>query len=277
MMKKSPKVSCIMTTFNSAEFLQESIESVLNQTFNDFEFIISDWGSSDNTVKIIKNYQKNDSRIILLENKKRKGIADCLNDCMKIAKGEYIAIMESDDVSYLNRFEAEYDILKNVNIDLVMTARESGIIMGKEKNTKVFYHKNNFLNISYCLNFPPLIACWMFKRDLFKRIGWFCSYTWDVRFSYDACFINPRAELSFIDRILYFKRDNSQGASLSKKFSEDLLNNKIYAIKKYWLSKTFILRAYLGYYINNIIHKLHISSIVSFIRKKIIIFRFYKK
>ena len=268
-MKNSPKVSCIMTTFNSEKFLQESIESILNQTFTDFEFIVSDWGSSDNTVKIIKDYQKKDSRIILLENEKRKWIADCLNDCMRIAKGEYIAIMESDDISYKDRFKFEYDYLKN-NCDIVLTSHEVGEKFGELKDIWKYYYKD-LLNPWYCLRHPLLIACSMFNRWLYDKVWKFSTYCRDVKFSYDIIFGEINFKISFIDKILYFKRQNEWGASIWLKAFKHHINNRLYAIKKYKLPKYLYLEVYYDYY------KFIIINLLIKLAKHLHIYNFLKR
>ena len=87
-----------MTVYNTEEkYLREAIESVLNQTFSDFEFIIIDDGSTNNAVDVVKSYR--DKRIIHVLNGKNLGMAKSSNIGLEMAQGEYIARMDSDDVS----------------------------------------------------------------------------------------------------------------------------------------------------------------------------------
>ena len=105
-------VSVIMSNYNTPEeFLRASIESVLNQTYSNFEFIIVDDCSTDNSLEIIKSYQ--DERIVVLENKENLGITKSLNRGLEIAKGEYVARMDADDISFPKRFETQVEYLKN--------------------------------------------------------------------------------------------------------------------------------------------------------------------
>ena len=108
---KSPKVSVIMPSYNSAQYITEAIESILNQTFTDFEFIIINDGSTDDTAKIIKEYANKDHRIKFINHKKNKGFIGCLNECLDIASGEYIAKMDSDDISLPQRLEKQVKYL----------------------------------------------------------------------------------------------------------------------------------------------------------------------
>ena len=91
-----------MPVYNGEKYLKECIDSVLNQTFTDFEFIIIDDGSTDNTESIIKSYT--DDRIIYIK-KKHDGISEALNLGIRRAIGLYIARMDADDIMYPNRLE----------------------------------------------------------------------------------------------------------------------------------------------------------------------------
>jgi len=99
------KVSVIMSVFNYDEYLKEAIDSVLNQTFIDFEFIIIDDGSTDKTSKIIKSYK--DRRIKVIQNIENIGIAKSINKGLEIAKGEYIARMDADDICLPIRLQVQ--------------------------------------------------------------------------------------------------------------------------------------------------------------------------
>ena len=103
-----PKISVIMTVYNTEEkYLREAIESVLNQTFSDFEFIIVDDGSTNNAVEVVKSYR--DERIKLVLNGKNLGMAKSSNIGLEMAQGEYIARMDSDDISLPERFEKQVE------------------------------------------------------------------------------------------------------------------------------------------------------------------------
>ncbi|MEZ2718662.1 glycosyltransferase [Niallia circulans] len=106
----STKVSVIMPVYNSELYLRESIESVLTQSFTDFEFIIIDDGSSDNSLSIIKSY--NDERINVVINEENLGIVDSLNKALMIAKGTYIARMDADDICHKDRLSIQVEFLE---------------------------------------------------------------------------------------------------------------------------------------------------------------------
>lgn len=108
-MNNIPQISVVMSVFNGKKYLQEAIESILGQTFTDFEFIIIDDGSTDESAAIINSY--NDVRIRLIQ-QENKGLAAALNRGIKAAKGKYIARMDADDISMKDRLEKQYEFLE---------------------------------------------------------------------------------------------------------------------------------------------------------------------
>ena len=107
----NPKVTVLMPVYNGEKYLAEAIESILNQTYKDFEFLIINDGSTDNSVKIIESY--NDPRINLVHNKRNLKLIATLNKGLNIAKGEYIARMDCDDVSLPDRLLKQVEYLDN--------------------------------------------------------------------------------------------------------------------------------------------------------------------
>lgn len=114
---KQPKISVIMPVYNCELYVNEAIDSILNQTEIDFEFLIIDDASSDSTVSLIKSY--NDSRIQLIEKPINTGYTNSLNHGLKIAKGKYIARMDGDDISLPKRFAKQVSFLE-ANQDVIV-------------------------------------------------------------------------------------------------------------------------------------------------------------
>lgn len=102
----NPKVNVLMSVFNGERFLKESIGSILNQTFKDFEFIIINDGSTDSTPLILDEYEKKDKRVKVICQENR-GLTKSLNTGLKLAKGKYIARMDADDISDSKRLETQ--------------------------------------------------------------------------------------------------------------------------------------------------------------------------
>lgn len=101
------KVSVVMPVYNGALYLQEAIDSILNQTYKDFELVIIDDGSTDDSQEIIRNTAERDRRIVFLKNEKNSGICITLNKGLGIAKGEYIVRMDCDDIALSQRIEKQ--------------------------------------------------------------------------------------------------------------------------------------------------------------------------
>ena len=119
MITDQPEISVIMCVYNTKEeYLREAIQSILNQTFKNYEFIIINDASDIKTVEILKQYK--DRRIKLITNNKNVGLTASLNIGLKHAIGKYIARMDSDDYSYENRFEKQYNYMeKHLKIDIL--------------------------------------------------------------------------------------------------------------------------------------------------------------
>ena len=116
-----PKISVVMPVYNTdEEYLREAIESILNQTFTDFEFIIINDGSTNNAENVILSYK--DSRILYLKNQENLGLIKTLNYGFDLVKGKYIARMDSDDISLPTRFEKQVEFFdKNPDIGILGT------------------------------------------------------------------------------------------------------------------------------------------------------------
>ena len=111
-MNNKPKISVIMGIYNCAETLDEAINSILKQTETNWELIMCDDGSTDNTYTVAEKYvQQYPNKIFLIQNKKNEGLNYTLNRCLKKASGKYIARMDGDDISLPERFQKEMEFL----------------------------------------------------------------------------------------------------------------------------------------------------------------------
>ncbi|MEK6951610.1 MAG: glycosyltransferase [Nanoarchaeota archaeon] len=151
-MKSGPKISVVMCVYNDEKYVAEAIESILNQTFKDFEFIILNDGSTDKTQQIIDSFK--DRRIIRIKNEKNLKLTRSLNKVLMRARGDFIAIQDSDDISRVDRLEKEIKVLEEGSEDVAVVS--SFYIRINEKGKK--YHnkaplefnalKNKFLSFS---------------------------------------------------------------------------------------------------------------------------------
>ena len=134
---ENPEISVVMSVYNGETFLESAIESVLNQTFSNFEFIIINDHSTDKTAEILQNWEEKDNRILVFEkpiNKGFKGFVENLNLGISKSRGKYIARMDADDLCMPDRFEKQRAYLeKNPEVFLVGSAME----LINDKNEKI--------------------------------------------------------------------------------------------------------------------------------------------
>lgn len=162
----SPRVTVLMPVYNAENYLDEAIDSILKQTFNNFEFLIINDGSTDKSVKIIEKYK--DSRIKLINNEKNKGLVYTLNKGLSLAKGEYIARMDADDISLFKRLETQVSFLdENPEIGIVGTYVE---FFGENIKRQVWRPPTEMPEIKVSLFFGSTFAhpTVMIRRKLFK-------------------------------------------------------------------------------------------------------------
>ena len=106
-----PKISVLMPAYNTSSYIEEAIQSILEQSFKDYEFLICDDGSTDNTLEIISSFK--DPRIKILKNKSNQGIPKSRNKLLRIAQGRYLAWLDADDIAYPNRLEEQFSFLES--------------------------------------------------------------------------------------------------------------------------------------------------------------------
>lgn len=150
MTNNTPKISVVMSCYNRKDYVSDAIESILNQTYKDFEFIIIDDCSTDGTKEIIQKYADNDSRIVYIKNPQNMDYNYNLRQGFNVAKGEYIARMDDDDISLPERFEKQVKYLdEHQDITVLGTFIET---FGDEKiESWVFENNSEILDI--LLNF----------------------------------------------------------------------------------------------------------------------------
>jgi len=116
-MNSNPMISVVMPVYNGEKFLKEAIESILNQTYKDFEFLIVYDESTDGTLSIIQEFQEQDARVVLI-NGDKEGISGALNKGIKKSRGKYIARLDADDISLPTRFENQINHMEIFKLDI---------------------------------------------------------------------------------------------------------------------------------------------------------------
>ena len=165
-------ISIAMCTYNGAKFIEEQLSSILNQTYKNIEIIITDDGSSDKTIEIIKKYQQNDKRIRLYQNEKNLGFVKNFEKAISLCLGEYIALADQDDIWKLNKLEmfsmeikdnlliySDTDLIdkNSVTINKQLIRPRSNLVSGRCNKAFVFYN---------CASGNTM----MFKKELLNKI-----------------------------------------------------------------------------------------------------------
>jgi glycosyltransferase involved in cell wall biosynthesis len=162
-------ISVIIPTYNREKTIKESVQSVLNQSYNDFEIIIIDDGSTDNTEKLVLELE--DSRISYYKNPSNIGACGSRNKGIEIAKGEFIAFQDSDDEWLPEKLKEQINFLKKVDCDVVFCSMER--LLGNKKEIYPPYNPNNksdlFKQLLYenCTSTQTLLG----KSYVFKKIN----------------------------------------------------------------------------------------------------------
>lgn len=128
------KVSIITPTYNCARFIGETIESVINQTYQDWEMIIVDDCSSDNTEEIVKKYSKDDNRIKYVKLEQNSGAAMARNKAMELATGKYMAFLDSDDIWTKDKLDKQIKFMEKNNYNITCTKYEQIDEIGQSLN-----------------------------------------------------------------------------------------------------------------------------------------------
>ena len=160
-------VSVLMPYYKKKPFIESSIQSILNQTYQNFEIIVIDDELSDESFEVLKKISTLDKRIIIIKNKKNQGAGESRNFGIKIASGEYIAFCDCDDLWKKTKLDQQIKFMKNLEIDFCFTAYE--VIDDKESKIG-FREAQNKLNFNYLIKSCDIgLSTVILKKKLFSN------------------------------------------------------------------------------------------------------------
>ena len=168
----NPKVSVIMSVFNEREeWIKESINSILKQTLNDFEFIIVLDSKDDKLLQLLNEYAEMDRRIIIIDNKENYGLVYSLNKAIELSRGEFIARMDSDDISLPFRLEHQLQECNEKDVDFIFSDVNILSESGKIKKIKRSY----FLPVDHIFNLMKFgniskHPTWFLKKKIYVEL-----------------------------------------------------------------------------------------------------------
>ena|SRR3989344_2621648 len=204
MKPKNPKVTVLMPVYNAEKYLREAIESILSQTFKNFEFLIINDGSTDKSKDVILSY--NDPRIIYSENSKNLGIAKTLNKGMNLARGNYIARMDGDDISHPDRLQEQIEFMDdNRHVGVCGTWLQT-INNNKEEIWKspIAHEEIRSLMLFHDAIYHPTVVI---RRDIIKKHN--LRYSESIRYAEDYEFwtrTTKYTRLSNLQEVLLYHR-----------------------------------------------------------------------
>ncbi|URR34733.1 glycosyltransferase [Thermosynechococcus sp. HN-54] len=176
---KNPTISVILPVFNSDQYIELSIKSILHQSFNDFELIIINDGSSDNSFEILSSYAKIDPRIYLIH-QDNKGLIYTLNKAIEIANGRYIARMDADDLALPKRLESQLKFLEENKLHLCGSSVQ---LIGAGIGSWHYPHSHEGCEAELLFGVPFAHPSVIGRSEVFKELRY--SAEWSLVEDYD--------------------------------------------------------------------------------------------
>ena len=219
-----PLVSVALPVYNGEKYLAEALDSILAQTFTNFEFIIIDDGSTDNSLFMLREYEQKDSRIRLIS-RKNKGFSNTVNEMIDLASGEWIARMDQDDIALPQRFEKQLQWLEQTGADIC----GSWVQFFGTSDKRILKHPCSDAAIKMTLLFgSPLAHPTVFmKTELIKKLRY--DPVWDKAEDYDLWERADRAgwKMTNIPEVLLSYRQHEAQISSATSIKQQELTQKI--------------------------------------------------
>ena len=169
----APRIGVLLPVYNAEKYLRQSLDSILNQTYTDFEIIAVDDCSTDSSLQILCEFEKKDQRVRVFRNDKNYGVSRTLNNCVLYSRSEYVARMDADDLSLPDRFKKQIDFLdENKNISIL----GSRFLSMNQDMTSVIWDNDverthedicETLKTRCCIGHPTV----MLRRKVFEVLG----------------------------------------------------------------------------------------------------------
>ena len=226
-----PQVSVLMPVYNAERYVAEAVESILLQSFQDFEFLVFDDGSADKSFAIVNGYAKRDDRVHLFR-KKHKGYVPWLNEGLAISRGEFIARMDADDISFPDRFARQVDYLRQ---HVSCSAVGCGILLidpdGSPLCNRIFEGDHDKLDAKQIIGEFPVIAhpaSMMRRSSLIKAGGYREEY--ETMEEFDLWLrLSEQGRLANLPDVLFKYRQHHQSvnatqAERQKSWADQIMN-----------------------------------------------------
>jgi len=223
---KNPKVTVLMSVYNGERYLNEAVDSILTQTFRDFEFLIIDDASTDRTPEILRGYD--DQRIRIVTNEENLGLTKSLNKGLALARGEYVARMDADDISVPERLEKQVLFLeKNSDIGVLGTAVQYIDEFGKPSQIIKWPQRDSLIKWQLCFMDPIAHPSVIVRRKLLMDGG---GYNEKIIFAQDYDLwvrLSPRTRFENHKDVLVYLRKTKENISFTKYNEQKMFSHLI--------------------------------------------------
>jgi len=217
----NPKVSVVMSVYNGEKHLKEAVDSILSQTFRDFEFIIVNDGSTDRTAEILESYH--DPRISIVNNERNIGLTKSLNEGLKLAKGKYIARMDADDISLPERLQKQVEFLDaHEEIGVVGTAAFRVDERGKVLSLPAVFTESSVIKENLLLGNQFVHGSVMLRRECIYTVG---PYREEFKYTQDYDLwlrLSEKYDVANIAEPLCKLRINMKALSVAKQAEQNM-------------------------------------------------------
>lgn len=200
MNSRYPNVSVVMSVFNAEKYLSIAIESILSQTYVDFEFIIIDDGSTDGSLKIAQRYEQQDERVVLIS-RENLGLIASLNEGIDRSKGGYIARMDADDISMPDRLERQVKFIEENNLDVCGSATQ-GFNECKNLDIRLYPESDNDIKFTLMLRSPFAHPAVMIKKSALQGLKYRSNYQYAEDYMLWVELALARCRMGNIDKVL---------------------------------------------------------------------------
>jgi glycosyltransferase involved in cell wall biosynthesis len=238
-----PLVTILMPVYNAERFLCEAIDSILNQTLANFEFLVIDDGSTDSSLNIIRSYK--DPRIRLVQNEKNLGISLTLNKGIELASTELIARMDADDISYPERLQKQYDYFKD-HPDCALLSTQARVITEDKQVEYTDRTNSDFYYYNLTFSSPIFHPSVMYRKQAVKEAGMYAiKYSEDYELFWQLSrkhkFYNlPEVLLDYRNNTESLHQVNKKKEYAEAEHSQILRNIRFYTGINYTISGNYI-------------------------------------
>lgn len=218
-MKKAPKISILMPVYNAAETLTAAVDSVLKQSFNDFELVIVNDGSTDKSLELVNKLAKSDSRIKVYD-QENQGVAGALNTALGAARAPWIARIDADDRYLGDKLDLQHQFIKsNSDVDMVVTG--SRLVTSEVSTKDLPFFRERDLKRSFFVRNPIVHGTVMVRRSVIDSLGRYSQQVGPTE-DYDLwlkMLVNG-SKIAALPKVLYERYDGAQTVSATNQSAQ---------------------------------------------------------